>query len=163
MTTIAWRDGVLCADKKASQDGSAYKTTKLFRTKTHALAFAGDLGMGLLFVKWWKGGREGECPLALEMGQDDTTSVLVMNLDTGVCAQWESPGVAIAIEDSFCAVGSGQDLAVGAMSFGATAIEAVECACEWDNSSGLGYNYARSRPHVKKWGKKIRVGFAIKE
>jgi len=152
MTTVAWKDGVLAADKKASQGGSGYRVTKLFRTKTHAIAFAGELGYGMQFVEWFKSDRSQDCPLT----SDADVTVLVMSLETGTCVQWECPGVPIPIEDSFCAIGSGQDLAVGAMSFGATAIEAVECASAWDNASGLGLNYARSQPHIKRWGKKIK-------
>ena len=150
MTTVAWKDGVLCADKKASQGGSAYTTTKLYRSKSHALAFAGDLGIGIAFATWFNGDREGECPL------NKHTDALVMDLETGKCDMWDDAAVPIPIEDKFAAIGSGQDLAVGAMAFGATAIEAVECASAWDNSSGLGLNYARSRPHIARWGKKVR-------
>jgi hypothetical protein len=162
MTTIAWRDGVLCADKKASAGGTAYKTTKLFRTKTHALAVAGVLGVGIKFAEWWRSDRSEDCPLSTQEDDDNSTCILVMSLETGKAEFWEYPGVGIPVEDEFCAVGSGQDLAVGAMAFGATAIEAVECACEWDNSSGLGINYARSQPHLKKWGKKIKTGLVVK-
>lgn len=141
MTTIAWKDGVLAADRKMTYNGAGYKGTKLFRTKTHALAFSGDAGYGIKFVEWFRGDRTDPCP----MDEHADVNVLVMDLETGRCAQWEEPGVPIPIEDKFCAIGSGHDLAIGAMSFGATAIEAVECASEWDNNSGFGVNYATSK------------------
>lgn len=138
MTTIAWRDGILAADKKASEGDTGHRVTKLHRTKTHAIATAGGFGVGLLFVKWFPK-QEGECPL------DDCTTALVMNLDTGQCWSWEEDGIPIPIEDKFTAIGTGQQFALGAMAFGATAVEAVEIANEWDNNSGLGINYATSR------------------
>lgn len=144
MTTIAYRDGVLAADKKASHSGTAYRTTKLWRTKTHAMAVAGDLSVGIRFVEWFKNGQKGKCPL------NSSTQMLVMDLESGKCWHWESPGIAMLIEDRFAALGSGSDLAIGAMSYGASAIEAVICASEWDNESGLGVNFARSRKARRK-------------
>jgi hypothetical protein len=147
MTTVAWRDGVLAADRKGSLNGTGHRVTKLRRTKTHAIAFAGTVSTGIQFIDWFKGARDGECPL------DRDTSAFVMDLETGKCEHWEN-GVPCPIEDKFAAIGSGMDLAIGAMSFGASAIEAVECASEWDNGSGLGINFARSRPHARRSGKK---------
>jgi len=138
MTTVAWRDGVLAADKKASEDETGFTVTKLFRAKSYAVAFYGDLSNGLLFVEWLKK-RRGECPL------NKNTGALVMELDTGRCYQWEKGGVPLLVEDRFLSCGTGAAFAIGAMAMGATAIEAVEVASEWDNNSGLGINYAKAR------------------
>jgi 20S proteasome alpha/beta subunit len=151
MTTIAWRDGVLVADKKASDGDTGTRVTKLLRTKKYAIAFAGNLGRGLMFAKWLSR-KEGKCPL------DKDTDALVMDLDTGKCYQYESDGHPIPIEDRFASIGSGSGFALGAMSMGATAEEAVEVACEWDNCSGLGMNIARSRPHIRAMKKKKKEG-----
>lgn len=147
ITTVAWRAGVLAADKKASSDGTAWRVTKLRRTKTHAIAFAGNVANGLQFIKWFSDSvrrEEYECPLNKE------TEALVMDLETGECEHWDCEGIPIPIEDKFAAIGSGAAFAIGAMSFGASAIEAVECASEWDNDSGLGVNYATSKVAEKR-------------
>ena len=138
MTTVAWKDGVLAADKKASDGDTGHRVTKLLRTKSHAIAFAGNFVVGRLFVKWYPCKR-GDCPL------DEDTEALVMDLGTGECFEWGCDGFPILIEDRFTAIGTGAAFAIGAMAMGGTAIEAVEIASEWDNNSGLGINFARSR------------------
>ena len=138
MTTIAWRNGVLAADRKGSEDNTAYRTRKLHRTGNYAIAFSGNAGCGMKFVKWFNK-KEGKCPL------DKETNALVMDLTTGQCWKWDEEGWPHVVEDRFIALGSGGDIALGAMAMNASAIEAVEVASEWDNNSGLGINYAKSR------------------
>lgn len=41
-------------------------------------------------------------------------------------------GEAYRIMEPFAAIGSGSHLAIGALEFGASASEAVSCACKWD-------------------------------
>jgi hypothetical protein len=136
MTTIAFKNGVLAADKMAASGDIPFKATKLFRTKTHAIAFAGEFAEGIAFVKWFPV-RDGKCPLK-------KTDALVMDLETGVCSWWEGESEAL-IEDSMAAIGSGAGVALGAMSFGASAREAIECSSAWDTNTGLGCNYAKSK------------------
>jgi 20S proteasome alpha/beta subunit len=141
MTTVAWRDGVLAADKKGSVGNTGYRVTKLFKAKGHAIGFAGNQGVGLKFVDWWRAGKPGKCPL------DDESEALVMDLATGRCYHYEEDGHPIPVEDKFASIGTGSDFAIGAMAAGATAVEAVKIASKWDNCSGLGINSFKCEPH----------------
>jgi len=132
MTTIAYRNGILAADKQATDGGIICKCTKLFTSNGHAIGVSGTLAFGIAFVKWFQGTRTSDCPL------DEHTYALVMNLKTGECEEWEQPGIGIPVEAEFEAIGNGAGLAMGAMEMGADARKAVEVASKWSAYSGFG-------------------------
>lgn len=137
MTTIAWRQGVLASDCQASSGGLVTKATKLFSDQHFAIGVSGSLSHGLAFRRWFFQGMKGDCPL------DDDTYALVMNLQTGECEQWETPGIGIPVEDEFAAIGSGREFAYGAMHMGADAQMAIIVASRWDASTGMGVQVFR--------------------
>jgi len=130
MTTIAYREGILAADRLSVQGSTKSRCTKLFKIDGHAIGVAGELACGLLFIEWFSGGMRGDCPL------NDQTTALVLNLSTGDCRQWESPGAGILVEDEFAAIGSGAGFAYGAMEMGADARQAVRIASKYDVYTG---------------------------
>lgn len=139
MTTIAFRDGVLAADRQATSGGTVTKCTKLFRVDGYAIGVSGHLSYGIAFKNWFKGDRLGDCPL------DEHTYALIMDIQTGYCEQWESPGTGIPVEDDFAAIGSGSCYAYGAMEMGADARTAIKVAAKWDSGTGLGIQVAKSK------------------
>lgn len=138
MTTIAWKSGVMVADKKATDGDLAHTCTKIYRKKGYAIGVAGILQEGLAFVEWFDK-KQGKPPLK-------KTDCLVMNLTTGTCTHWEAKcRVGVPVEDSCTAIGTGGALAIGAMEAGATPQEAVEIASKRDPSTGLGLQTIKSK------------------
>lgn len=138
MTTIAWKRGILAADKKTTDGDLAHICTKMYRKKGYAIAFAGILQEGLEFLEWFDK-KEGKCPLK-------KTDCLIMNLITGQCLHWEAKGkIAVPVEDECTAIGSGGAIAIGAMEAGATPQEAVRIASRRDPSTGYGVHVIFSK------------------
>jgi len=139
MTTIVYRSGVLAADRQATSGGIRNKCTKLFRANGYAIGVSGGLAFGLAFVRWFKGGRDSPCPL------DEDTYALVMDIETGECEQWESPGIGIPIEQEYESIGTGASVAYGALTMGADARQAVKVASKWDVYTGLGVQVIKAK------------------
>lgn len=151
MTTIAYRDGILAVDRMLYHEGVIRPTDmKLHKIKStfsveYAIAFAGTLSMGLAFVEWVKEGQvKGQYPIK------DIDPKQVFN-----CLLVQRVGILPPVVQYFCAdlismpekeapylaEGDGDEVALGAMYMGATAIEAVEAACHHTAYSGYGVNY----------------------
>lgn len=137
VTTIAYKDGMMAADTGVSQGGTRVGfASKIIRVDTGVEAVAvigwsGDLaGMSVISRSIasgddiWKGfdfdGLEGEAMVVFESGAvlflDGKNHVSQMTAD-------------------FHAIGSGADIAIGAMAAGATAQEAVIIATECDQGT----------------------------
>lgn len=78
---------------------------------------------------WLNGGKQGDCPI-----QSEQFAGLILNPCGGV--DWVDHKGRELRTPTPCAVGSGQDLAIGAMEAGATPAEAVVIACRRDIHSG---------------------------
>jgi len=142
MTTIAWKPGVMVADKKTTDGDLAHSCTKIYRRKGYAIGFSGYLQEGLQFCDWFHK-REGKCPLK-------KTDALVMNLTTGGCVHWEAKAkIGIPVEDPCTAIGSGAGLAIGAMEAGATPQQAVKIAAKRDPATGFGIQTVYSKKRKK--------------
>ena len=130
MTIIVWRNGIIAADSQTTNGVLAGKTKKLFKLKNAAIGFAGLLTDGLKLIEFLKS-DEDKPP---ELSEDFES--LMMDLRTGKCAYYDRTLIAIKIMDKFETIGTGSELAIGAMEHGATAIEAVRVAIKRDINSG---------------------------
>ena len=139
MTTIAYRAGVLAADRQANQGNLKTKGTKLFKLGKVAVGVSGSYAHGIAFCRWLLTDQKEDCPIG------DDTSALVMSLETGACDLWETPGVGIPIEDEFASIGSGSHFAYGAMEMGADAKAAVRVASKWDVHTGHGVQVVKAK------------------
>ncbi len=126
MTIIAYRDGVMAADTCVT-DSFITNGMKLHKKSGHIIGFCGDVAQALVFVDWFFNQKKNRKPdLASETGWE----ALVLNKD-GVTT-WDRSLRPIPMEDHFYAIGSGANLAMGAMEHGASAKKAVEIACKRD-------------------------------
>lgn len=139
MTCIAYKDGVLAADKQSTDSGMARTVTKISRLKNGRLVgAAGNSSMCRLLIEWLESGAvvdkfpdgKHECQL------------LVVNLDGSLHFYDEGP-VPIPIEDEYTAIGHGRDYAIGAMACGASSVKAVDVACKYDSYCGNGVDVLR--------------------
>jgi hypothetical protein len=138
LTTIAYRDGVLAGDRRATDDGTIMpgRFRKVYKNKQGWLYGAcGDSGPcehlnrfmhscpeGLPFDARWPAGKY---------------SALVVSPD-GHLFIVEKGFIEQLYDQEFYAMGSGTTPALGAMYMGADAIQAVKIAIEIDSKSGGG-------------------------
>jgi hypothetical protein len=131
VTTIAYRNGILASDSLATSNGLRDShTQKIHKIGPLLVAGAGISAICTRFVQWVKDGMKGDSPW---QGQDGGNSFIVMPdeviLVFGENGPWK-------VERDFYALGSGEQVAIGAMAHGATAEEAVAHAITFDVYSG---------------------------
>lgn len=129
MTTIATDGRTMAAESMVSAGGNvvAY-TAKVFKAADGRIyATCGDSDAGQLFAKWIDGKVEKP-----ELGED--FSALILALDGKV--YWIGKNLEPVEYMVPTGIGSGGDLAIGAMLAGASPEQAVEIACQRDNGSG---------------------------
>lgn len=143
MTTIAYRDGVLAVDSRATMEnggaGRKRAVRKLVRksitegrkTFDILLAAAGDFTPGRVFIDWYGSGKPP--PEALTHHGGDFVC-LVLRPDG--LYEYDIYLRGERIEEDFYAVGSGADAALAAMHCGKSAVEAVRIAARVDAYTG---------------------------
>lgn len=130
MTTVAYRDGVLAADTLTTANGNVDGyLPKISRVGRVLVGFAGSIPVGLKFRQWVADGMHGDSPY--EGG--DTGNGLVVS-DAGIVC-WSGKGQ-WPVTTGYYALGSGSDIAMGAMEHGATAEEAVRIAARVNVDTG---------------------------
>jgi 20S proteasome alpha/beta subunit len=131
MTTIAWRGDTLAADTLATcgnlRDGYM---SKIQRIRGFLVAGAGSVPIYLRFVDWVASGMRGESPY---IGSEYNGNGLLITPEYALCFSRLGPW---RITTPFYSIGSGWELALGAMEMGASAEEAVRIAMRWDTGSG---------------------------
>lgn len=143
MTTVAYKDGTLAADSRATlTDGTmSNRTVKLWKIVSKVdpvkgrviLAIAGDLYGGLLFHDWLKAGNE---PNLHGRGVEDGTDFDALILHrSGLYAANRLCRVE-KITEPYWAIGSGRLAAMTAMYCGKKAPEAVKIAGLFDPGTG---------------------------
>lgn len=135
MTVIA-HDGINVAiDRCANSGDFRFEVEKFQRLKDGRIVlFTGRLEHGLLVAAWLEEGADREKhPKFLN---DDWCRLIV--LDRGTLTEYEATWAPQPVTQKFMAWGSGRDFAMGAMSMGATAKEAVEVANRHCSSCGFG-------------------------
>jgi len=152
MTTIAFKDNTFAADSRCSSNYSSRHTTrcdKLHRLKSGAIlgcAGADDTrGLVALLDNIASSELLPDTEALSDIRQNTTALLLFPNGDLWQIEidmipyentdEWNAS--VFQIKEPFAAIGSGEEFALGAMEFGATAEEAVKCACKWDLNSAL--------------------------
>jgi len=145
MTIIAWDGKAVAADKRAVCSGVHFTTTKLRRVKVgdhipEVLAWTGDQDAGELLAAWYAAGADVNTWPECQKGKG-WCRLLVF--DHYGARMFERLPVAVKIEDTFCAWGTGRDFALAALSLGKTAREAVGVACLFVVDCGNGIDEMR--------------------
>lgn len=131
MTVIAFRDGVLAADRRVT-DGHGRQTGEVDKIGRHLgfrWAWCGDHGNAKRLLDWILSGGDGPQPKA------KSGSVVVIP-DEGQAIIY-GQGTSWPVPDAeFHAWGSGSCYALGAMAMGAGAVDACLAACRFDTDCG---------------------------
>lgn len=130
MTTIAWDGTTLAADTLATANGLRdNRTIKIWRHGGALIGACGSQALCERFRTWAIAGMEGESPFE---GADDGNGLVVTGegvLCFGNTGCWR-------VSEPFYTLGSGYQLALGALAMGATAKQAVEVAAKYDTITG---------------------------
>ena len=135
MTTIAYRDGVLAADRRVSDGHSIIGEDRKIVMGYDCLAGAGGRADCCeMFIQWVLAGRPDDDLPDIEAGQ---LHAITIEAD-GQILVWQNIAAPFPITAPFLAVGSGDEFAIGAMEMGADAKTAVEVASRRDLATGGG-------------------------
>lgn len=129
MTTIAYRAGVIASDSGVWVEGVlVYKTKKLHRLKNGCVVgFAGAVDDAMTLIRWLDGSEEEKIKF------DDVTLLVVA--PSGRILKYDAPKPIVIKRPKYIAIGTGYQIALGALHQGATAYEAVQAAIEHDAHS----------------------------
>lgn len=128
MTTIVYRDGIMAADSCVSyNDAKTAAVTKIWEVEGTLIGVSGSLS-ALAMVRSVVTDAGSIWPA---MARDEHCSG-IMVAPSGVIHFVGSNGIPIEVDAEFHAIGSGAELAIGAMAAGASAAEAVKIAIQYD-------------------------------
>lgn len=141
MTTICYKDGMLAADRLVTMNGIVCGTSdKIMRSPFgHLFGAAGDVDSVETFKAWVNGGCVDDPP---SIDKADSVAAILIFPDGRVRTWYGSP-VLVNIDAKFHALGSGCEIAIGAMAMGADARQALEIASQYDTRSGGGIDVLR--------------------
>lgn len=134
MTTIAYRDGIMAADSgcfnEGLYEGEVDKISILH--DVGVLGCCGEYGAILKVVEWLTGGgKPDEKP---SLSRDSEFAGLLVKRN-GEVVHYQRGLRPLRMTADFHAIGSGRQIAVGAMAAGASAERAVRIACHYDQIS----------------------------
>lgn len=138
MTTVAWRAGVIAADRKVD---SWMNVGKLFRLKDGSiLSGCGNYDDIVEVAHWLRHGAKDDAKPDLARNESD----FLIAKPNGSCVWLTDPFLRqVVVLDEYIAIGSGAQFALGAMAAGASSKRAVEIACRFDPLTGKGVNVIR--------------------
>jgi 20S proteasome alpha/beta subunit len=137
VTTIAYRDGIMAADRMVTgngiYDGDVTKIMRLTDGTLFGASGASHLKKAL--ITWIESGMAYETR-PKDFDQVEFEGILVK--PNGSVFFIEKGFTSFEIDAEYVATGSGRELALGAMAFGATAEQAIDCASKHDTKTGNG-------------------------
>lgn len=144
MTVIAYDGKTVAADRMVATEGVKRSITKLIRASDRAILAVTGRAAGLMeYVTWYEAG----CPPSNAPQFDQHTELCVFLKGRRVMV-YDGRAFPIFFEDRFFANGSGEDFAMCAMHCGKTAREAVEIACIYRTSCGMGIDTMEVEEHA---------------
>ncbi len=131
MTTIAFKDGIFAADSQCTGGGVIVGRHEKIRDFPGGwFAGTGCTSDCMKMHRWIVEGEKRDA----EPKIDDNSMALVI-MTNGQVRHLDNCLIFYEIDAPFHALGSGAQIAMGAMAAGATATEAVEIACRFDTGS----------------------------
>lgn len=143
MTVLAWDGKTLAADKQATENGVLHQITKIKRitkgkNKGWLIGNAGSAASGQLLMDWFETGADPKHFPYEYQKTDGLFATLLAISPQGIVHRYEHLPIPIVFEDEFYAMGSGKDMAMGAMAMGADAVTAVQVVCTYETECGVG-------------------------
>lgn len=142
MTVIVWDGKTLAADKQATYGDIRRTVTKIRKIRGHLCGASGDWDRAQEMFDWFEKGADPEKAPQFMRTADDWVGFIVITPD-GRCLKYERSPYPMDFtesveEDGFYVMGSGRDIAIGALAWNAPAEEAVKVASIHCSSCGMG-------------------------
>lgn len=146
MTTIVCDGHFMAADSGLSYNGMLLgdaNPQKIWCAKWRPAGFSffgttGDMGDGLLLKRWIEAGGSGQAQIA---EPDLGASFCALEWYDGMLFAWDCRAIPLLTNWKQWAIGSGSQVAMGAMLAGAGAIQAARYACKIDDGSSMPVNW----------------------
>lgn len=151
MTVIAYKDGILAADKLSSAGGVRGTVTKLFTLGDMALGVCGTMTLALECVAWIRDGAQPDKVPTFQLTEDFQVLMLIKDKKIWLYEQGVCP---MLMENKYYSVGSGSSFAMAAMWSGKSAVESVQCAIDLSTGCGGGIDYLQVEAATAKKRKK---------
>jgi len=136
VTVIAWKSGIIAADRCASRGDTRFEVQKLYRSRGAIIAGTGGTDYVEALFEWWRSGADvATFPEKYQATAD--YAILVVAKDGNVCTYDRTP-YPVWLRGPYGAAGSGREFAIGAMAAGASAEEAVMIAAKHCEGVGFG-------------------------
>ncbi len=134
MSVIVIRDGVIAADTGGSLGGITFYSKKLYRKGNIAIGWTGNAVDGQTFSEWYFAGSDMDNlpKFHNREGHDPAIHFNALVLKPEGWEYWDDWFVCdkeMGQNNHYMAIGAGSRIAQGALYMGATAIQAVEAAC----------------------------------
>ncbi len=140
MSIIAYDGKIIAADRQATLNETRVTCHKLVQLADGAVVgWTGSQDQGLVLLQWYKDGAD-KTTFPKFMSDKGNHTRLIIAKD-GVVSTYETEAIPLTFLDSFGAYGSGRDIAIGALAMGATAVQAVEIASQFDINCGMGIDW----------------------
>jgi hypothetical protein len=142
MTVIAYDGKILAADRLASEGDYKAHATKIRLLKDGSLvAGGGQLSLVFEMFHWIESGADPETMPSRQRCRDDWAQIFLLRPGEPLHCFEQSP-LPLIHEGPLAAGGNGREFALGAMHFGASALQAVEVASRICRGCGAGVDYA---------------------
>jgi hypothetical protein len=144
MTTIAWDGTTLAADGAGWSGGVKHRIRKVHKIKARdgrvfLVAMSGDQAFANMVLAWMRGGQHpGAYP-----NTDGVTIAVVIDEKRSV---WRLDSQKLAysqVLEKIHSSGAGQEVAIGALEAGATAVQAIRIAMKRTDMAGLAVDSVR--------------------
>lgn len=120
----------MSADTRVTwDDESTSPGIKIERVNSEILGIAGDVAAGNRYLDWYRAGSKGRKP---KVAKD----FRALRLSKEGLFLIDHSLVWVKVDAQFYAIGSGANLAIGALEMGASPTKAVEVAAKHDNYTG---------------------------
>ena len=142
MSVLVWDGTTLAADRQCTIGTLKLKYKKIFCGEDFICGFVGDTDFGEAMVDWYfQGRKKDDFPKSIDSSAT-ATMIIILEKTKEILLFSKSPYPGTYQPQSM-AIGSGGDFAMGALSCGKNAIEAVEIACQLDAHCGNGVDFLR--------------------
>jgi ATP-dependent protease HslVU (ClpYQ) peptidase subunit len=152
LTTIAYKDGALASDSQCTNGNrTMFRVKKVFKTQSFLIGVAGPAELIDPFIGWFLEAEEETCedgctPMTFHFKlppelpsrlPDSELEALVICKNSLTVWHLQADGTGVELgRDVIAALGTGDQLAIGAMEAGASSSEAVAIAIRHDAFSG---------------------------
>ena len=138
ITTIAYRLGILAFDSKAVENDTTHKglCDKGRQTKALIMAGCGNASDIECVMNWLEAGGGEDKKKDFNLYAREVKCEVIAIDKKGIVTFYEESCCGFTLEAPFFAIGSGYDLAMGAMAAGASAKEAIQIACKYNINTG---------------------------